>query len=79
MTCAAPANGGGDAIAAQPLAYEPGLRKYNLAACIKGGLELQATRSARPCASDAAIEAGRAEIKDILANLGALESVRAVR
>lgn len=53
--------------------------KYNLAACIKGGLELQGYEVGAPLPPQTPLsEAGRAEIKGILADLGALESVRAV-
>lgn len=53
--------------------------KYNLAACIKGGLELQGYAVGAPLPPQAPLtEAGRAEIKAVLANLGALELVRAV-
>jgi len=53
--------------------------KYNLAACIKGGLELQGYEVGAPLPPQTPIsEAGRAEIKSILADLGALEVVRAV-
>jgi len=53
--------------------------KYNLAACIKGGLELQGYEVGAPLPPQTPLsEAGRAEIKSILADLGALEVVRAV-
>lgn len=53
--------------------------KYNLAACIKGGLELQGYEVGAPLPPQTPLsEAGRAEIKSILADLGALEAVRAV-
>lgn len=53
--------------------------KYNLAACIKGGLELQGYEVGAPLPPQAPIsEAGRVEIKGVLADLGALEAVRAV-
>jgi 4-hydroxy-tetrahydrodipicolinate synthase len=53
--------------------------KYNSAACIKGGLELQGYEVGAPLAPQAPLsKAGRAEIKAILADLGALEHVRAV-
>jgi len=53
--------------------------KFNLAACIKGGLELQGYEVGAPLPPQMPLsEAGLAEIKNILANLGALESVRAV-
>ena len=52
--------------------------KYNLAACIKGGLELQGYEVGAPLPSQTPLsEAGRAEIKTVLADLGALEAVRA--
>ena len=48
--------------------------KYNLAACIKGGLELQGYEVGAPLPPQTPLsEAGRAEIKGILADLGALE------
>lgn len=47
--------------------------KYNLAACIKGGLELQGYEVGAPLPPQLPLsEAGRAEIKDVLADLGAL-------
>ncbi len=53
--------------------------KYNLAACIKGGLELQGYEVGVPLAPQAPLsEAGRAEVKGVLADLGALTTVRAV-
>jgi dihydrodipicolinate synthase/N-acetylneuraminate lyase len=53
--------------------------KYNLAACIKGGLELQGYEVGAPLPPQAPLsEPGRAEIKGVLADLGALEAVRAV-
>lgn len=53
--------------------------KYNLAACIKGGLELQGYAVGAPLPPQAPLtEAGRAEIKGVLADLGALAPVRAV-
>jgi 4-hydroxy-tetrahydrodipicolinate synthase len=53
--------------------------KYNLAACIKGGLELQGYEVGAPLPPQAPLtEAGRAEIKAVLADLGALEPVLAV-
>lgn len=53
--------------------------KYNLAACIKGGLELQGYEVGAPLPPQTPLsEAGRAEIKGVLADLGALEAVRAV-
>lgn len=52
--------------------------KYNLAACIKGGLELQGYEVGAPLPPQTPLsEAGRAEIKGVLADLGALEAVRA--
>jgi 4-hydroxy-tetrahydrodipicolinate synthase len=49
--------------------------KYNLAACIKGGLELQGYEVGAPLPPQAPLsEAGRAEVKAILADLGALQS-----
>ncbi|MGZ8229130.1 MAG: dihydrodipicolinate synthase family protein [Burkholderiales bacterium] len=53
--------------------------KYNLAACIKGGLELQGYEVGAPLPPQAPLtEAGRTEIKGVLADLGALEPVLAV-
>ena len=53
--------------------------KYNLAACIKGGLELQGYEVGAPLPPQTPLsEVGRAEIQGILADLGALESVHAV-
>ena len=47
--------------------------KYNLAACIKGGLELQGYEVGTPLAPQAPLsESGRAEVSAILADLGAL-------
>jgi dihydrodipicolinate synthase/N-acetylneuraminate lyase len=47
--------------------------KYNLAACIKGGLELQGYEVGSPLPPQTPLsDAGRAEIKAILAELGAL-------
>jgi len=47
--------------------------KYNLAACIKGGLELQGYEVGGPLPPQLPLsEAGRSEVKDILGNLGAL-------
>jgi len=47
--------------------------KYNLAACIKGGLELQGYKVGVPLPPQMPLsEAGRAEVKSILADLGAL-------
>ncbi|MDH4182545.1 MAG: dihydrodipicolinate synthase family protein [Betaproteobacteria bacterium] len=52
--------------------------KYNLAACIKGALELQGYAVGAPMPPQAPLsEAGRAEIRQLLADLGALESARA--
>lgn len=54
--------------------------KYNLAACIKGGLELQGYEVGVPLPPQTPLsEAGRAEIKSVLADLGALKVVRAAR
>jgi dihydrodipicolinate synthase/N-acetylneuraminate lyase len=51
--------------------------KYNLAACIKGGLELQGYEVGGPLPPQTPLsEAGRAEIKGILSDLGALGSAR---
>jgi 4-hydroxy-tetrahydrodipicolinate synthase len=48
--------------------------KYNLAACIKGGLELQGYDVGAPLPPQTPLsEAGRAEIRGVLADLGALE------
>ena len=53
--------------------------KYNLAACIKGGLELQGYEVGVPMAPQTPLpDAGRAEVKSILADLGALENARAM-
>lgn len=53
--------------------------KYNLAACIKGGLELQGYEVGAPLSPQTPLsEAGRAEIKGVLADLGVLETMRAV-
>lgn len=47
--------------------------KYNLAACIKGGLELQGYEVGAPLPPQTPLsDAGRAEVRDILAALGAL-------
>ena len=47
--------------------------KYNLAACIKGGLELQGYEVGSPLKPQTPLsEAGRAEVKAILTDLGAL-------
>jgi 4-hydroxy-tetrahydrodipicolinate synthase len=52
--------------------------KYNLAACIKGGLELQGYEVGSPLPPQTPLsEAGRGEIKGILSDLGALEAARA--
>jgi dihydrodipicolinate synthase/N-acetylneuraminate lyase len=52
--------------------------KYNLAACIKGGLELQGYDVGPPLPPQASLsEAGRAEVKALLADLGALTPGRA--
>ncbi len=52
--------------------------KYNLAACIKGGLELQGYDVGPPLPPQAPLsEAGRGEIKGILSDLGALEAASA--
>ncbi len=52
--------------------------KYNLAACIKGGLELQGYEVGAPLPPQTPLsEAGRVEIKSILSDLGALEGARA--
>jgi 4-hydroxy-tetrahydrodipicolinate synthase len=51
--------------------------KYNLAACIKGGLELQGYEVGAPLPPQAPLpDAGRAEVASILADLGALETTR---
>ena len=53
--------------------------RYNLAACIKGGLELQGYEVGAPLPPQTPLsETGRAEIKGVLVELGALETVRAV-
>jgi dihydrodipicolinate synthase/N-acetylneuraminate lyase len=53
--------------------------KYNLAACIKGGLELQGYEVGQPLPPQTQLsDAGRAEIRDILVELGALSPDRAV-
>lgn len=53
--------------------------KYNLAACIKGGLELQGYAVGAPLPPQTPLsEAGRTEIKAVLADLGALKVVRAL-
>ena len=52
--------------------------KYNLAACIKGGLELQGYEVGAPLPPQAPLsEAGRVEIRGVLADLGALEPLHA--
>lgn len=54
--------------------------KYNLAACIKGGLELQGYEVGVPLPPQTALsEAGRTEIKSVLTDLGALENMRTVK
>jgi 4-hydroxy-tetrahydrodipicolinate synthase len=54
--------------------------RYNLAACIKGGLELQGYEVGAPLPPQTPLsETGRTEIKGVLADLGALEIVRAAR
>jgi dihydrodipicolinate synthase/N-acetylneuraminate lyase len=51
--------------------------KYNLAACIKGGLELQGYEVGAPLPPQMALpDAGRAEVATILADLGALGTTR---
>jgi dihydrodipicolinate synthase/N-acetylneuraminate lyase len=53
--------------------------KYNLAACIKGGLELQGYAVGGPLPPQTPLSvAGRAEIKHILAELGALSAADVV-
>jgi dihydrodipicolinate synthase/N-acetylneuraminate lyase len=53
--------------------------RYNLAACIKGGLELQGYEVGAPLPPQTPLsETGRAEIKGVLADLGALKTLRAV-
>ena len=53
--------------------------RYNLAACIKGGLELQGYEVGAPLPPQTPLsETGRAEIKGVLADLGSLETVRAM-
>ena len=53
--------------------------KYNLAACIKGGLELQGYEVGAPLPPQAPLsDAGRGEIKGILSDLGALETAGAI-
>jgi 4-hydroxy-tetrahydrodipicolinate synthase len=52
--------------------------KYNLAACIKGCLELQGYDVGAPLPPQMPLSgAGRAEVKEVLAELGALEAVHA--
>jgi 4-hydroxy-tetrahydrodipicolinate synthase len=47
--------------------------KYNLAACIKGGLELQGYEVGSPLPPQTPLsDAGRAEVRGILAELGSL-------
>ncbi len=54
--------------------------KYDLAACIKGGLELQGYEVGAPLPPQTPLSgAGRSEVKGILADLGALESARTER
>jgi dihydrodipicolinate synthase/N-acetylneuraminate lyase len=54
--------------------------KYNLAACIKGGLELQGYEVGAPLPPQTPLsDAGRAEIKNILIDLGSLEATRTER
>jgi dihydrodipicolinate synthase/N-acetylneuraminate lyase len=54
--------------------------KYNLAACIKGGLELQGYEVGAPLPPQTPLsDAGRAEIKNILIDLGSLEVTRTER
>jgi dihydrodipicolinate synthase/N-acetylneuraminate lyase len=54
--------------------------KYNLAACIKGGLELQGYEVGAPLPPQMPLsDAGRAEVEGILADLGALEVARVVK
>ena len=51
--------------------------KYNLAACIKGGLELQGYQVGAPLPPQTPLsDAGRTEIKGVLSDLGALEALR---
>ena len=51
--------------------------KYNLAACIKGGLELQGYEVGSPLPPQAPLsEVGRSEVKAILTDLGALAIAR---
>ena len=52
--------------------------RYNLAACIKGGLELQGYDVGAPLPPQMPLSgAGRAEVREVLAGLGALEAVHA--
>ena len=54
--------------------------KYNLAACIKGGLELQGYDVGAPLPPQAPLtQAARAEIGGVLADIGALAPARATR
>jgi 4-hydroxy-tetrahydrodipicolinate synthase len=47
--------------------------RYNLAACIKGGLELQGYEVGAPLPPQAPLsQAGRADVERVLADLGAL-------
>jgi dihydrodipicolinate synthase/N-acetylneuraminate lyase len=51
--------------------------KYNLAACVKGGLELQGYEVGPPLPPQAPLsDAGRAEVKAILADLGAFRDIQ---
>ena len=51
--------------------------RYNLAACIKGGLELQGYEVGAPLPPQMPLsETGRAEVKTVLTDLGALASAR---
>jgi 4-hydroxy-tetrahydrodipicolinate synthase len=53
--------------------------QYNLAACIKGGLELQGYEVGGPLPPQTPLsEAGRAEIRGVLSDLGALVATRKV-
>jgi 4-hydroxy-tetrahydrodipicolinate synthase len=53
--------------------------KYNLAACIKGGLELQGYEVGPPLPPQTPLsDAGRAEIKDVLTELGAFAAASVV-
>jgi len=54
--------------------------KYNLAACIKGALELQGYEVGPPLPPQTPLsDAGRSEIKDILAELGSIAPNTAAR